>query len=111
MTDQLTAEAATAIARGLQELRTHNTSNTHTHTAKEAQTMSTDTTTMNHPTLTPEQARDLYLAGRTVWEIAQGYGLTYAKARKILAASNTPIRSASARLKGRTRKAKTTADA
>lgn len=73
--------------------------------------MSTDTTTMNHPALTPEQARDLYLSGRTVWEIAQGYGLTYAKARKILAASNTPIRNASARLKGRTRKAKTTVDA
>jgi hypothetical protein len=73
--------------------------------------MSTETTEMNHPTLTPDQAKDMYLSGKTVWEIAQGYGLTYAKTRKILALADTPIRSASLRLKGRPRKTKTTADA
>ena len=70
-----------------------------------------DTSTMNHPELTPDQAKNLYLEGRTVWEIAQGFGLTYAKTRKILASADTPIRPASARLKGRTRKTKKQADA
>lgn len=105
MTNDLISEIAglLATARGLLADNT-----THKETTP---AMETDNTTMNHPTLSPEQANDLYLSGRTVWEIAQGYGLTYAKTRKILAAAGTPIRPASLRLKGRTRKSKTTADA
>lgn len=106
MTDKLISEAASLLTRA-RDLLTDNT------THKETTTVETDTTTMNHPTLTPDKANELYLEGRTVWEIAQGYGLTYAKARKVLAAAGTPIRPASLRLKGRTRKtsSKTTADA
>lgn len=107
MTDKLISEAASLLDRARGLLTDTTTPTTH----KETTPVETDTTTMNHPTLTPEQANDLYLAGRTVWEIAQGYGLTYAKTRKILAAAGTPIRPASLRLKGRTRKSKTTADA
>ena len=59
---------------------------------------------MEDTTLTPQKANDLYVGGQTVWEIAQAHGLTYAKTRKILASAGTPIRSASARLKGRPRK-------
>lgn len=57
----------------------------------------------NHPELTPQQASEMYTGGKSVIEIARAFGLTYAKTRKILALTNTPIRDASSRLKGRTR--------
>lgn len=55
--------------------------------------------------LTPQVAAQLYNEGKTVIEVARQYGTTYAKVRKLLTAENVEIRSASARLKGRTRAA------
>jgi len=54
--------------------------------------------------LTPQAAAQLYSAGKTVYEVAVMNGITYSKARKLIVASGTPIRNASDRLKGRTRK-------
>jgi hypothetical protein len=56
------------------------------------------------PELTPQAAAQLYTTGKTVYEIAVMNGITYSKARKLIVASGTPIRNASDRLKGRTRK-------
>ena len=55
-------------------------------------------------TMTAQQAGSLYVSGQTVDQIAKGNGMTYAQARKLIIASGTPIRDASSRLKGRTRK-------
>lgn len=55
-------------------------------------------------TLTAQQAGSLYASGQTVDQIAKGNGITYSQARKLIVASGTPIRDASSRLKGRTRK-------
>jgi len=60
-----------------------------------------ETATTN--TATPERAGELYASGKTVFEVAQEIGTPYAKTRKLIAASGTPIRDASSRLKGRTR--------
>jgi hypothetical protein len=57
-------------------------------------------------TVTPVQAASLYTAGKSVVEVAQELGITYGKARKLIADSGTPIRNPSDRLKGKTRKAK-----
>jgi hypothetical protein len=57
-------------------------------------------------TVTPMQAASLYTAGKSVVEVAQELGITYGKARKLIADSGTPIRNTSDRLKGKTRKAK-----
>ena len=57
-------------------------------------------------TVTPVQAASLYTAGKSVIEVAQELGITYGKARKLIADSGTPIRNTSDRLKGKTRKAK-----
>jgi hypothetical protein len=57
-------------------------------------------------TVTPVQAASLYTAGKSVVEVAQELGITYGKARKLIADSGTPIRNTSDRLKGKTRKAK-----
>lgn len=54
--------------------------------------------------ITAQQAGELYAAGKSVSEVAQETSITYAKARKLIADSGTPIRDASSRLKGRTRK-------
>ena len=61
-----------------------------------------DTTSGNE--LTPQAAAQLYTEGKTVYEVAVMNGITYSKARKLIVASGTPIRNASDRLKGRTRK-------
>lgn len=71
-------------------------------TTKEHHIMETTETT----TLTPERAGELYASGKTVIEVARAYGMPYSKARKLIAASGTPIRDASSRLKGRTRTSK-----
>lgn len=55
--------------------------------------------------LTAQRAGELYSQGQTVIEVARAHGLTYGQTRKLIAASGTPIRDASGRLKGRTRKA------
>lgn len=56
--------------------------------------------------LTAQRAGELYASGQTVIEVARAHGLTYSKAHKLIKASGTPIRSASDRLKGRTRTTK-----
>lgn len=55
-------------------------------------------------TLTAQQAGSLYASGQTVDQVAKSNGITYAQARKLIIDSGTPIRDASSRLKGRTRK-------
>jgi hypothetical protein len=55
--------------------------------------------------ITAQQAGELYAAGKSVSDVARETSITYAKARKLIADSGTPIRDASSRLKGRTRKA------
>jgi len=56
--------------------------------------------------LTAQRAGELYASGQTVIEVARAHGLTYGQAHKLIKASGTPIRNASDRLKGRTRKPK-----
>jgi len=58
--------------------------------------------TMSTPT--PEAAAQLYAEGKPVVEVAQALGVTYGKARKLISQSGTPVRDASSRLKGRTRR-------
>lgn len=55
--------------------------------------------------LTAQRAGELYASGQSVIEVAREYSMTYAQVRKLIGASGTPIRNASDRLKGRTRKA------
>ena len=55
--------------------------------------------------LTAQRAGELYASGQSVIEVAREHSMTYAQVRKLIGASGTPIRSASDRLKGRTRKA------
>jgi hypothetical protein len=61
---------------------------------------------MSTVTVTPEQAAKLYSDGKSVVEVSLALGITYGKARKLIAASGTDIRNTSDRLKGKTRKAK-----
>ena len=51
-------------------------------------------------------AAKLYTEGKSVVEVAQALGVTYGKARKLIAESGTDIRNTSDRLKGKTRKSK-----
>lgn len=55
---------------------------------------------------TPQNAAQLYSAGKPVVEVARDLGITYGKARKLIDASGTTIRDGSSRLKGRTRPVK-----
>lgn len=57
-------------------------------------------------TATPVDAAKLYSEGKSVVEVAQALGITYGKARKLIADSGTDIRNTSDRLKGKTRKSK-----
>lgn len=57
-------------------------------------------------TSSPQQAAALYTSGKSVVEVAQELGITYGKARKLIADSGTQIRNTSDRLKGKTRKNK-----
>ena len=61
---------------------------------------------MTTATVTANQAAALYSAGKSVDEVAKVLGITYGKARKLIAESGTGIRNTSDRLKGKTRKAK-----
>jgi hypothetical protein len=54
--------------------------------------------------ITPAKAAELYTSGMSVIEVAQATNISYGKARKLIADSGTPVRDASSRLKGRTRK-------
>ncbi len=62
--------------------------------------------TVTTATITSNQAATLYSAGKSVDEVAKELGITYGKARKLIAESGTQIRNTSDRLKGKTRKAK-----
>jgi hypothetical protein len=66
---------------------------------KRGKTMSTDTAT-------PTKAAELYTSGKSVVEVASELGVTYGKARKLIAEAGADIRNTSDRLKGKTRKAK-----
>ena len=55
-------------------------------------------------TPTPQAAAQLYAEGKPIVEVAQALGVTYGKARKLINESGTPVRDASSRLKGRTRR-------
>jgi hypothetical protein len=55
--------------------------------------------------ITAQRAGELYASGMSVVEVAREVNITYSQARKLIQSSGTPIRDASARLKGRTRKA------
>jgi hypothetical protein len=59
----------------------------------------------NMSELTAQRAGELYAQGQSVIEVARAHGLSYSQTRKLIGASGTPIRDASGRLKGRTRKA------
>ena len=50
------------------------------------------------------QAGELYAAGKSVAEVAAAMSVTYSKARRLIGESGVPVRDASARLTGRTRK-------
>lgn len=56
--------------------------------------------------VTPQAAAQLYSQGKPVVEVAKALGITYGKARRLIADSGTDIRDASTRLKGRTRPVK-----
>ena len=61
---------------------------------------------MTTATITSSNAAALYTAGKSVDEVAKELGITYGKARKLIADSGTQIRNTSDRLKGKTRKVK-----
>ena len=63
---------------------------------KKEKTVSTD--------INSTQAGELYAAGKSVAEVASAMSITYSKARRLISESGVPVRDASARLKGRTRK-------
>ena len=65
-----------------------------------------DVTANTETTATPQAAATLYTSGKPVVEVAKELGITYGRARKLIATSGTPIRDASSRLIGRTRPAK-----
>jgi hypothetical protein len=51
------------------------------------------------------RAGELYSSGKSVAEVATEMSITYSRARRLIKDSGTPVRDASSRLKGRTRKA------
>lgn len=70
-------------------------------------TATTTTTTFIAPStssdVTPQRAADLYNSGLSVIEVARACGTSYSRIRRLLKDNGTPIRDASARLKGKTR--------
>jgi hypothetical protein len=101
-TESLLNEAAQIMAKARLKLEENRDSreNQPTHQT----TQNRRQTDMTSITLSAQQAGELYAAGQTVDQIAKGNGMSYSQARKLIVASGTPIRDASSRLKGRTRK-------
>lgn len=95
-TERLLNEARDLINRSRVAIAIPNTTTTTTK-RRSTQEMSTSE-------LTPQRAGELYATGQTVYQVAVSNGITYGKARQLIMSSGTPIRDASARLKGRTRK-------
>lgn len=60
--------------------------------------------TMEINGITPQRAGDLYSSGMSVIEVARETNISYSQARKLIKENGTPIRDASSRLKGRTRR-------
>lgn len=96
-TERLLNEARDLINRSRVAIAIPNTTTTTTTKRRSTQEMSTSE-------LTPQRAGELYATGQTVYQVAVSNGITYGKARQLIMSSGTPIRDASARLKGRTRK-------
>lgn len=97
---RLLTEAETLLRRSriaLAEMPEPTDNTTHTKRKEKVTTMSTE--------ITAQRAGELYASGMSVVEVARETNITYAKARKLIADSGTPVRDASSRLKGRTRKA------
>jgi len=98
--DKLLNEAAALIAKSRVTLQL---------IAEDIDTIKTASTqrrsTVMSTELTAQRAGELYASGQSVIEVAREYNMTYAQVRKLIGASGTPIRNASDRLKGRTRKA------
>ena len=65
-----------------------------------------ETTNVEINGVTPQRAGDLYTSGMSVIEVARETNISYSQARKLIKENGTPIRDASARLKGRTRRSK-----
>lgn len=70
----------------------------------EPESVTAATTAVTSTAVSPETAGQLYAGGKSVLEVAQACGVTYGKARRLIRESGTPIRDASSRLKGRTRR-------
>lgn len=100
MTTQLINEAEALLAKARNQL----------HTQKDTQQMeiTTKPAAPANAELTAAVAA-LYTGGKSIVEVASALSITYGKARKLLAASGTPLRDSSERLKGRTRPVKATA--
>lgn len=100
--DKLLNEAAALIARSRVELQIIVDD---IDAIKQQQKASTQRrSTVMSTELTAQRAGELYAAGQSVIEVARDHNMTYAQVRKLIAVSGTPIRDASSRLKGRTRK-------
>jgi transposase-like protein len=94
--DELLTEARSLIERSRRQLAEMPEQSTQQQDTTRRHTMSTE--------LTPQLAGELYASGQTVIEVARAHGKTYGQVRKLIVANGTPIRDASSRLKGRTRK-------
>lgn len=94
---RLLSEAEDLISRSRKVLASPaESTNTTETTQRRKKTMSIDTSAT--------KAGELYAAGNSVAEVANIMSITYSKARRLINDSGTPVRDASARLKGRTRK-------
>lgn len=94
---QLLEEAAGLITKSRTALaEMPETTTTETIQRKKKTTMSIE--------VTATQAGELYSTGKSVAEVAAALNVTYSKARRLIQDSGTPVRDASTRLKGRTRK-------
>lgn len=100
MSTGLLAEARDLLERSRTVLASmpEQTNNTNTKRERRKTTMS------EVEVITPAKAAELYTSGMSVIEVAQATNISYGKARKLIADSGTPVRDASSRLKGRTRK-------
>lgn len=108
----LSAEAERLIERARQTLQ-NLPAHTQTHTPSKRKDgrvkMTTPTTQQTQPADTlAASVSALYTSGKSIVEVATALGITYGKARKLLAAAGTPLRDPSERLKGRTRPVKET---
>jgi hypothetical protein len=97
MTARLISEAEALVAKARNTLQTTQTQTT---IQKDGNQMETTTTTT---AVTASQVAASYTGGKSIVEVASALGITYGKARKLLAESGTQLRDSSERLKGRTR--------